>query len=183
MSRQTIRQLLRYFDLMESHYLTIFLSGSVLWRQRVVSLSHLNQPLLNDLFLLQQLHTGQDSWGEGQTSFSRAKTENIVSHFWLYLDNVFGKFRDGLRGGCDIPQDVWQSIQGGVCSWGQLRARTQAERIWCNCRFFLESPKRLKGYLCIYLLGSFCGKRSTRGGSKVVRQSIQSKVCRALKKW
>lgn len=37
-----------------SVYLKIFLSGSILWRQRVISLSHLNQLLLNDLFLLQQ---------------------------------------------------------------------------------------------------------------------------------
>lgn len=35
-------------------YLPFFLTDSILWRQRVIFLSHLNQLFFNNLFLLQQ---------------------------------------------------------------------------------------------------------------------------------
>ncbi len=97
-------------------YLPILFSESILWWQRVVSLSHLNQPLLLDILLLQQPHTsGQlkqlaDIRSEILSLDLELKIFSpmrlILLVYTRYLDDVFGRNWGRFRGGFDIHQGV-----------------------------------------------------------------------------
>lgn len=110
-------------------YLQVFLGGSVIWRQRVVSLSHLYQPLFNNFLFLQR---------PNQKMLTDHPKE-LYKHLWhlasaqqvRYLDNVLSGNWFRLFGcGCDVLQGVRQSIQGGVCSGFQLNKHRQKHLKW-----------------------------------------------------
>lgn len=94
-------------------YLQVFLGGSVLWWQRVVSLSHLYQPLFGDCLFLQR--PNKKMLTNHPTELYKHPWHLGSTHQLRYLDDVLSGNWFRLFGcGCDVLQGVRQSIQGGV---------------------------------------------------------------------
>lgn len=79
----------------------------------------------------------QNSWSGMQIFYYYFK---LFLLFFLnhagYLDGIFNGTWGGLRNRFDIPQGVWQSIKGIVCSSFQLNVQKPQKKIWfwCSCR-------------------------------------------------
>lgn len=166
-----------------SVYLPIFLWGSILCWQRVVSLSRLNQLLFNSLFLLKHPNTQLSDM-----LFPHREMWNNLScaTLTMSLAGTGAGWAAGLIS-FKVSDSAARALSASASSWIGKQQDNRTKWSGCGCRVCVRL-RAAWAELVFYLWGSLCRNtcsslhcRCSSGGNKVSCQGIQSQVCRGLR--